>query len=84
MPLSINVVTSAYRLNYYMTGLVRLIQGLCAVTNSSLVYFRKLLLVKFRVVLFQHLMVLLLIGVHQVNVEEWVVLFIQVEFFHLN
>jgi hypothetical protein len=81
MPLSINTVTSEYKLNYYITGLVRLIQGLCAVTNSSLFSLKIFQIMKFRVVLFQHLMVLLLIGVHQVNVEEWVVLFIQVGIF---
>ncbi|CAF3042791.1 unnamed protein product [Rotaria socialis] len=30
MPLSISVITSTYKLNYYITGFVRLIQGLCA------------------------------------------------------
>ncbi len=35
MPLSINTVTSTYKLNYYITGLVRFVQGLCAVRNFS-------------------------------------------------
>ncbi|UJR34335.1 hypothetical protein I4U23_021738 [Adineta vaga] len=30
MPLTISTVTSAYRINYYLTALVRLIQGICA------------------------------------------------------
>jgi ACS family sodium-dependent inorganic phosphate cotransporter-like MFS transporter 6/7/8 len=30
MPLSLNTVTSTYQLDYYITGLVRFVQGLCA------------------------------------------------------
>lgn len=37
MPLSINIVTRTYKLNYYITGLVRLLQGLCAVSYLLIV-----------------------------------------------
>ncbi len=66
-----------------MTGLVRLIQGICAVRYFIYYLFQiNKNLIKLRVVHFQHLMVLLLIGVHQVNAEEWVDLFIRVQIFN--
>ena len=62
-----------------MTGLIRLIQGLCTVDNRWIIEIFGIELLN-RVVRFHHLMVLLLIGVHRVNGEEWVDLFIQVGF----
>ena len=35
MPLSISALPSTYKLNYYLTGLLRLIQGICAVRHVS-------------------------------------------------
>ncbi len=41
MPLSLNTVTSAYQLDYYITGLVRFVQGLCAVRLSLEFHFNR-------------------------------------------
>ena len=35
MPLAISALPSTYKLNYYLTGLLRLIQGVCAVRHLS-------------------------------------------------